>query len=348
MLVARICGFVKAAIYRGNMKRGGKLFFVSLILLAFATLLIAPFVGITHLDFSNIFTAGSNSSFIFLNLRLPRVLFAFLAGSGLAIAGAVFQALFRNPLASPFTLGVLAGGSFGAAFAIIILGEIAKQTIILGFSALTAFAFLGCMLDVFLVYFLSRSRRKITVARLLLAGVVLNFFFAALVQLLIYIADPAQNFELSRFMLGYLGTSGFGAVLKVLPLWLIGIFVAFMLREELNLFKLGEEFALSKGVNVERIKILSFLAMSVMTAGIVSLSGPILFVGLMTPHIVRLFTGDNQGRVLFGSLFAGGILLVLCDTFARSILPVGELPVGVVTSMLGGPFFLIILVAKYK
>ena len=323
----------------------GKLGWLILFVASGLIILIAPFVGKVAIKLSAIFESGTDSNYIFFSLRLPRVIFAFLAGAALATAGAVFQALFRNPLASPFTLGVLAGGSFGATVAIIVFGgsQIALFGIF-GFNIVTVFTFAGCLFDVILVYIIVSMSKEFSVGRLLLAGVVLNFFFAALVQLILYTADPSRNFALSRFMQGYLGVGGFKAVLEVLPLFIIGIFSAFYLTQELNLMQLGEEFAITKGVNTNRVKHLSFITMSLMTAGVIALSGPILFVGLMTPHIVRRFTGSHQFRLTLASIFAGGILLVVCDTIARVIMPAGELPVGIITSVLGAPFFLVLLI----
>ncbi|MCD4658163.1 MAG: iron ABC transporter permease [Planctomycetes bacterium] len=309
----------------------------------------APFIGSTAINVSEIFHDDSTANYIFFNLRLPRVLFAFLAGAALAVAGAVFQALFRNPLASPFTLGVLAGGSFGATVAIILFGG--SQVLflsMLGINIVSVFTFAGCLLDVALVYLIAKMSRGFSISRLLLAGVVLNFFFASLVQLIVYTSDPSRNFELSRFMLGYLGVSGYDAFFEVLPLIILGIFSAFYLTQELNLMQIGEEFATTKGVNTNRVKNISFLTMSLMTAGVIAISGPILFVGLMTPHIVRKFTGSHQFRITLGSIFVGGVMLVVCDTIARSVMPVGELPVGVITSMIGGPFFLILLITDKR
>jgi len=327
----------------------GKIGWLILFIASGLVILAAPFVGKVAINWSELFNADSISNHVFFSLRFPRVLFAFLAGAALATAGSVFQSLFRNPLASPFTLGVLAGGSFGASLAIIVFGstQIAMLSA-LGFNLVTVFTFAGCLLDVLLVYIIARMSKEFSVGRLLLAGVVLNFFFAALVQLILYTADPSRNFEMSRFMQGYLGVNGFSSVLEVLPFVIIGIFSAFYLAQELNLMQIGEEFAITKGVSTNRVKHISFITMSLMTAGVIALSGPILFVGLMVPHIVRKFTGSHQFRVTLASIFAGGILLVICDTVARTIMPAGELPVGVITSILGGPFFLILLIRDKK
>jgi iron complex transport system permease protein len=324
------------------MRRPAALFLLAL--LAVLVLGAAPFVGAEPIPFSTLWQHDNGlTSQIFWQLRVPRVVMAFLAGAGLAAGGLAFQAVFRNPLAEPFTLGVASGAALGAS-AYIHLG---LPFTLLWISGASWFAFAGALLAVVLVYGMTRARQGFSTATMLLAGVAVSFCFSSLILFMQYLSDFTQSFLLLRWVMGGLHTVvRFGEVLTVLPLVGIGILIVLCLTHELNLVTTGEELAASRGVAVNRTKILLFVAVSLMVGGIVSVCGPIGFVGLIVPHICRLLVGPDHRYLTPATLLCGAVLLCLCDTVARTVMFPNELPVGIVTSLLGGPFFLWLLLGS--
>lgn len=314
---------------------------VLLALFAGLTLALAPIVGMQRIPLESIlhpFSGGTESG-IFWNMRVPRVLTAFLAGSALALSGMAFQALFRNPLATPFTLGVSSGAAFGAAVAV--LSGLSFS--FLGISGLSLGSLAGAFLSISVVYGLARGRRGFSASTMLLAGVAVSFFFSSLILFLQYLSDFTQSFRIVRWLMGGIEAVGYRSVLGMLPFVLSGSAVIFLLTHELNLVTTGEDIAVSRGVDVRRLKTLLFLAVSLMVGGVVSVCGPIGFVGMMTPHICRFLAGTNHRRLAPAVFLFGGAFLVLCDTLARTVIAPAEIPVGVITALLGGPFFLWLL-----
>lgn len=303
-----------------------------------------PFVGMEQIPFSALWREGDNIDVeILWKLRLPRVMMAFLAGSGLAAGGLAFQAVFRNPLAEPFTLGVASGAALGAAVYL----HLSLHFSLLGISGGSWFAFAGALLAVVLVYGLTRARQGFSTATMLLAGVAVSFCFSSLILFMQYLSDFTQSFVLLRWVMGGLDkVVGFGEVLTVLLLVGIGTIIVLYLTHELNLVTTGEELAISRGVAVNRTKALLFVAVSLMVGGIVSVCGPIGFVGLIVPHICRLMVGPDHRFLTPAALLCGAILLSVCDTLARTLMAPAELPVGILTALLGGPFFLWLLVRR--
>jgi iron complex transport system permease protein len=319
---------------------------VLLLLAVTAAIVLAgtPFVGMERIPFSTLLHHGDDAAArIFWQLRLPRVVMAFLAGAGLAAGGLAFQAVFRNALAEPFTLGVASGAALGAS-AYIHLG---LPFSLLWISGSSWFAFAGALLAVVLVYGMTRARQGFSTATMLLAGVAVSFCFSSLILFMQYLSDFTQSFLLLRWVMGGLHTVvGFGEVLTVLPLVVVGTAIVLYLTHELNLVTTGEELAASRGVAVNRTKVLLFVAVSLMVGGIVSVCGPIGFVGLIVPHTCRLLVGPDHRYLTPAALLCGAILLTLCDTLARTVMAPTELPVGILTSLLGGPFFLWLLLGR--
>jgi iron complex transport system permease protein len=317
-----------------------------LALLALAVLAAAPFYGIEHVPVNALWggTDDSTKLDILWRIRLPRVAMALLAGTALAASGMAFQAMFRNPLATPFTLGVSSGASLGAALAAI-FDRLAF--VVLGISSQSIFALAGAVLTILLVYGLTRTKRGFSTATMLLAGVAINFFFSSLILFLQYQSDPTRTFRILRWMMGGLeNVVSFREVLGVLPFVVSGCLILFAMTHELNLLTTGEELAASRGVEVDRTKKLLFFAASLMVGGVVAVCGPIGFVGLMVPHMCRLLVGPDHRWLAPATLVFGGAFLVLCDTVARTILAPAELPVGIITALLGGPFFLWLLLGR--
>ncbi|MBN1355228.1 iron ABC transporter permease [bacterium] len=315
-----------------------------LILFALAALLTAPFLGITDVSRDVIFHPRSQSpgTMVFWQIRVPRVLTAFLAGIALAVSGMAFQAMFRNPLATPFTLGVSSGASLGAVIAM----RAGLAASIWNFSATSGAAFLGALMAIGLVYGLVRLKGQFSTPRLLLAGIAISFFFSSLIMFVHYTSDFHNTFRLMRWLMGGLSMSGYDTVINLLPFCVAGLLIVLYLTHELNLLATGDELALSRGVNVGITRHVLFFAVSLLVGSVVALCGPIGFVGMMVPHMCRLIVGSNHRRLFPATLLFGGTFLTVCDTLARMIAPPAEIPVGVITALLGGPFFLWLLLGR--
>lgn len=318
------------------------LFFLVLLCSALLVLCIAPFIGmklITPAVFNN---PQSTDWQIFFNLRLPRVLTAFIAGGSLAIAGMVFQSLFRNPLATPFTLGISSGASCGAALTILFgIGGAVLHT-----SFTTLGAFIGAMAATMLVYTLSSSGRTPTNVTMLLAGIAVSFSFSSVLLFLQYLSDLKHSFQIVRWLMGGIEVYGYTHLILMLPLTLGGLSVIAVHLPHLDHFLTGEHLASSRGVDVYVTRRWLFMATSISIAGVVATCGPIGFIGMMAPHMCRLFIGCNHMRLGPVSFLFGGAFLVICDTAARTVFAPSEIPVGVLTSLLGGPFFLWVLLHR--
>lgn len=279
---------------------------------------------------------------VLLDIRLPRVLFAFIAGAGLALCGMVFQTLFHNPLATPFTLGVASGASLGAA--LYVAAGISFS--LFGIAGGTLAAFIGALFAITIVYSLSRLRRQFEPNTLLLIGVALSFFFSSLILFSQYLSNITDSFRIIRWLMGSLTIIGYHDIFQLLPFVALVTATIIWAAPELNLLTTGDELALSRGVNVTKLHLLLFFITSLCVGAIVALCGPIGFVGMMVPHICRLLIGNDHHTLTPATLLFGGSFLVLCDTVARLILAPTELPVGIITTLLGGPFFLWLLIRK--
>ena len=304
----------------------------------------APLVGVEDVSLRALWgDAEPGQVNILWKLRMPRVAVGFLAGAGLAVAGLAFQAMFRNPLATPFTLGVSSGASLGAA-AYIHLG---LSFALLRMPGESWFAFAGALITIAVVYGLARSSRGMSNVTMLLAGVAVSFFFSSMILFLQYLSDLTRTFRMVRWVMGGLeSVVGLDSVLTILPFVFAGCAVVLYFRHELNLITTGEELATARGVEVDRVKLVVFLVASIMVGAIVSVCGPIGFVGLMAPHICRLLIGPDHRVLAPATVLFGGAFLVLCDTLARTVIAPTELPVGILTALLGGPFFVWLLLTR--
>lgn len=309
-----------------------------LLLLSLAAVLFCPLLGMTFIPLS----AEGMDREILITLRLPRVLCAFTAGAMLSLSGMSFQALFRNPLATPFTLGISSGAALGAALFI----RMGFAFTALGISGTSLAAFSGALLAVLLVYGLTRLKGGFTTTTLLLAGIAISFFFSSLILLIQYFSGFEQSFRIVQWMMGSLTAADRGKLINLLPFLTAGALMLSFLHREMNLLMVGEDIALSRGVDVSRVKKLIFLAASLMVGGVVAVCGPIGFVGMMSPHICRLLVGADHRWLTPASFLFGGFFLTVCDTLARSTPSGAEIPVGIITAMLGGPFFIWLLLNR--
>lgn len=273
-------------------------------------------------------------------VRAPRVVLGLFAGAALATAGMAFQAVFRNALATPYTLGVSAGASLGAAVYV----QAGLVTSFLGVPGQMAAALTGALAAFAVVYGLGRAAGGFAPATLLLAGVAVSFLCSSAILALQYVGDVATSFRIGRWLLGGLETVGFSAVLRVSPFVVIGLAAVLSISRELDLLAMGDESAASRGVSVRAMQRFVFVSASFMVAGVVATCGPIGFVGLVVPHVGRLLIGPSHRTLGRFCTFAGGLFLVACDTIGRTIAAPVEIPVGIITALVGTPFFLVLLV----
>lgn len=273
---------------------------------------------------------------IIWNMRMPRVLMAILSGIALATAGAIYQSCFRNPLVEPFILGASSGASFGAALAIV------YPTI---FLPISFSAFLFSLLAVVSAYLLARKRGQINTVGLVLSGVIIGSIFSALVAILKYLAADTQLREITFWMMGGLYHASWSDIYLNAIVVFICFTIAWILSWKLNLLSIGDEEARSLGINPDKYKTIFILVATLMTAICVSTVGIIAWIGLMMPHAARILSGPDNRYVIPIASISGAIYLLVCDTIARTITP-GEVPVGIITSILGAPFLIWILRAK--
>lgn len=299
---------------------------------------VALLIGSQKIDFARLLSDPFSRT-LFFRLRLPRVLMGLTIGASLAVTGAALQALFRNPLADPYTLGISGGGALGASVAIA-LGWGAR---VAGVPLVFLASFAGAILAATLVLGIARTGAVVLPGALLLSGVVVNLVSLAAVMTIEEVAAPNSSLEILRWIVGSLDVVGIAPVGYMLVL-LVPSWVALLaLSRQLNLLAIDEDTAITLGVNVRRVETVVHTLCSLVVGVTVAMGGSIGFVGLIVPHAVRLMFGEDLRVVLPGSLLLGAAFLVLADALGRSVLPSGELPVGAITGLLGGPAFLWLL-----
>ncbi|WP_374192975.1 FecCD family ABC transporter permease [Streptomyces sp. AV19] len=267
------------------------------------------------------------------NVRLPRVVLALLVGASLGCAGALMQGVFGNPLAEPAVIGVSMGSAVGA------VASIALGLSFFGNWTITACAFVSGLVTVLLVYALSRSGGRAEVVTLLLTGIAMNAFTGALIGLGVFLADNAQVSQIAFWQLGSLAQATWGKVTAVLPCAVVGLAVAPLYARRLDLLALGERPARHLGVDVERLRLVLVLVVALLTAAAVAVAGVISFVGLLVPHLLRMAAGPGHRFLVPGSAVGGALVLVSADLAARTAVQPAELPLGVLTALVGSPFF---------
>ncbi|MBL1213759.1 MAG: iron ABC transporter permease [Ignavibacteriae bacterium] len=300
--------------------------------------------GSVELSFSEILNtffdqeANKTASQIIFNIRLPRVLLAIAVGGGLSIAGAVFQAILRNPLAEPYILGVSSGGTFGAVLSFL-LG--------LSFLGTQIFSFAGALAVIFLVFLLGKRFGELEPNVLLLTGVMVGAFFAAAILLMMSLLE--DNLRTAVFwLIGNLSLAKSGSVYYVLPITLVVSFLLAINSQKYNVLALGADSAKQLGINTNFVRNGTYILTSLMIGSIVSVSGIIGFVGLLVPHVCRMIFGVDNRLVVPASFFVGAAYLTIADTLARTIISPAELPVGAVTAIIGAPLFIYLLRKRFN
>jgi len=319
---------------------------VSFGVLLAAAVVAAPLIGSTHISLAaaldrSIPFADNADAQIFFVARLPRVVAAALVGASLAAAGVIFQALLRNPLASPDTLGISSGAALGAILAITLHLDLPLP----GAPAVPLASLAGSVCALGVVYALAAARRRgLSTTVLLLAGVTMTAFFTALILIAEYAADFGETFRTVRWLMGSLDVAGYAPIAAVLPVVCTAFVLFAPLPRALDLISFGEQSAAARGVDVLRAERTALVSASLATGAAVSIAGPIGFVGIIVPHLVRRLVGSDHRLVLPASALFGAAFLIACDVVARTVIAPLELPVGVVTALIGGPFFLWLLV----
>jgi len=327
-------------------RRLGRWLLVGLPLLVIGSLLAGIVLGPVAIPFRSAVGSvlGSDSAsistvhrIIVTKLRVPRVLLGLLVGSALAVSGVAMQGLFRNPLASPYVLGIASGASTGAALVILF----ASSSVLL----LPAGAFAGAAAAVSIVYGLARGRdRRTSIFTLILAGVAVGALFSAITSFLIFLSSGGEKLsDVLFWIMGGLGRANWTAITILAPIVGVGLATVFFFARDLNALSLGEEGAIHVGVNPDALTRWLLALTTILTAAAVALAGTIGFIGLVIPHVMRLLVGPDHRRLVPVSALAGGCFLVWSDIVARTIVAPAELPVGIITAFLGAPFFLYLL-----
>jgi iron complex transport system permease protein len=326
-----------------NQKRLGLTLYI---LLSLAVLILCPLHGSETLNLKTIAhdittnQAWSVDTQIFVLQRLPRITLGFIVGGILALVGSVFQVMLRNPLATPYTLGVMGGASLGAFIAFSVPGLYFAWG---PFSSIQLLSLAGAAIVFILIYIISYRGQQVTTNTLLLAGVTIGILCGSLTMLVRYLTNPNMLVSMDRWLMGRLDIVGFQQIIAILPFAIIGAAAIIANAGALNLFSLGQDMAAAHGVNVRRTIILCFAGGSMATAAAVSVAGPIGFIGLIIPHVVKKLSGYDHRIVLPASFLAGGSFLVICDTVARTAISPTEMPVGIITAIVGSPFFIYLL-----
>jgi iron complex transport system permease protein len=307
------------------------------------TVLAAPLIGSAHIDYARAWAGLSPDHEILFDVRLPRVLLALIAGGTLAVTGVLFQAILREPLAEPFTLGISSGSALGAVLAICF-----GWTTIFGVPATWVAAFTGAAATLVVVLTIAFERRRVSSFTLLLAGVSINSISMATILFLHNVATFSQSFAITRWLMGGLDAVEYRVLAGLSALILPVIFVLFWRARDWNLLAVGEEWASSRGVHATRMLVAGYVAGSLMTGSVTAFTGPIGFIGLIVPHGLRILFGADHRVLVPCSFLLGASFLIVCDTVARTILSPTEIPVGVITAMLGGPFFIWLLRSKRR
>lgn len=308
-----------------------------------------PVPTILHIVLEKAFSLGwlhdipKNEEMIIWNIRLPRVLLALCVGASLALAGAAFQGLLRNPLADPYTIGVSSGAALGAVFVLFF-----QVTIIgLGNFTLPIVSIISGFISLLVVFGLVRlSSRSLAIETIILAGIIVSAFIGSVISLIIALGDQDSMIQIIYWLYGSVGMRGWSHVQLIIPFMIVGSFILLIHYRELNALALGEDAADHIGVNVKKGKIFILIGASLLTGSAVAVSGSIGFVGLVIPHLVRLVTGPNHRHVLPLSMLVGGAFLISADLVARTIIAPKELPIGVITGLIGAPVFALLLIRE--
>jgi iron complex transport system permease protein len=299
-------------------------------------LVIAPFIGQIDLNLQDILQSSTPANMVFWEIRVPRVLLAFFVGGILALGGLVFQIVFRNPMGTPFTLGVASGATLFTAIAIV-----------LGFSLfIPLFAFIGAVLTIVILFGVASRFKTTGTTSLLLVGIALSFFYSAALMVVFFISNLQESYEIVRFTMGSLDIVGLHDAIVVSITAVILIILILQYKYQITLLLTSHDFARLKGIDIKKTNYILLLVTSLAVGVAVSITGPIGFIGLVVPHIIRLIYKQSYEKLILPIFFYGGVFLVFCDIIARNLGTVSDIPIGVVTSFIGAPFFIYLIVKR--
>jgi iron complex transport system permease protein len=315
---------------------------ILLYIISFIIISIAPFMGEISIDFADIFNTSSTTHTIFWDLRVSRVVLAFFVGGILALGGLIFQIIFKNQLITPYTLGIASGTTLFTAISIVFFPAM--------YMAISSV--FGSLLTILILYFISKQINKSSIAvstnSILLIGIALSYFYSSALMLVFYMSNLQENYSIVRFTLGSLDTVGFTSGLIVMIVSFIFYSVVHFNKEKIKLLLICNDTAFLKGLNVHKINLLLLVIVSLSVGISISFVGPIGFIGLVIPHIIKLIYKQSADKLFFPVFFFGGIFLVFSDLLARNLNTDSSLPIGVVTAFIGAPFFVYLLVRRSK
>ena len=313
------------------------LYIISIIILS-----ISPFLGEISLNLNEILDSSTIAHKVFWDLRVSRVLLAFFVGGILALSGLIFQIIFKNALITPYTLGIASGTTLFTAISIVFF-----PAMILSISS----AF-GSLLTITILYYISKNINKNTIAvstnSILLIGIALSYFYSSALMLVFYMSNLEQNYSIVRFTLGSLDTVGFKSSAIIFVMALIMYFTIYTNKAKIKLLLISNDTAFLKGLNVHKLNLLLLVVISICVGVSISFVGPIGFIGLVIPHIVKLIYKKSADQLIFPVFFYGGVFLVVSDLIARNLNTASSLPIGVVTAFIGAPFFVYLLIKRNK
>jgi len=301
--------------------------FILLLFLLCLLIVVAAFIG-----------SAPSSEFVIIHLRIPRILMSVFAGASLALCGAIFQSVFRNPICDPYILGISSGASLGAALAFIL----GLDFYLFG---VTSFALVTAFLTLLLMLGITQFSKIKSSYIMLLAGISLNFLMASILTLLMVLNHQEMQ-KIIFWTMGSFATVSYYDLSFFIPIFLVGTFFTFLLSKDLNIMQLGDTQAQSLGVNTQKVTYITLLLSSVLVAATVSICGVIGFIGLIIPHLVRIIWGNNTKHLFAFSMLLGAIFMLIADTLARTVVTHAELPVGSITALIGAPYFIYMLVRK--
>jgi len=315
---------------------------VALYIFTFIIILLAPFSGEINIHLNELFNEESITYKVFWDLRVSRVILAFFVGGILALSGLMFQVIFKNELITPYTLGIASGTTLFTAISIVFF-----PAIILSISGI-----FGSLVTIIILYFISRAINQSQIAvsanSILLIGIALSYFYSSALMLVFYMSNLEQNYSIVRFTLGSLDTVGFEAAFISFLASVVLCTTIYSFRDKIKLLLISNDTAFLKGLNVHRTNIILLVVISISVGISISFVGPIGFIGLVIPHIIKLLYKKSADKLIFPVFYFGGIFLVVADLIARNLNTASTLPIGVVTAFIGAPFFVYLLIRRSK
>ncbi|MDK2080078.1 FecCD family ABC transporter permease [Aliarcobacter butzleri] len=313
-----------------------------LYILGLIIILISPFLGETQINIKDIFEFSNSSNMVFWDLRVARVILAFFVGGILALSGLIFQIIFKNELITPYTLGIASGTTLFTAIGIILL-----PTMYIFISSI-----LGSLFTILVLYIISKIINKTSIGSstnsILLIGIALSYFYGSALMLVFYMSSLQENYSIVRFTLGSLDTVGFSNSFVIFFVSIVFYVIIYLYKNKIKLLLISNDMAFLKGLNVDKTNLTLLVVVSLCIGITISFTGPIGFIGLVIPHIVKIIYKKSAEKLFFPTFFFGGVFLVFSDLISRNLNTDSTLPIGVVTAFIGAPFFIYLLIKRDK